>query len=709
MTSRRASGSESGSLAGVAGLLAGGLLVSLSIYTVRIAEHLTEDAALKSAQAHAEAVEWLSQRYSESEALQDPPPSAETACPASVAEALRAGHSFASEEVSVSQLPIQWPPGEQPDLDTFQTEALRAFSADPRRELVRIERRPDARWLRYSRAQIVSASCVACHSLRAAGPQRDWREGDAARVIEVTRRIESLVSVSADLSGLLLLPLVCGGLTALGIGVAVARARARAREAEIVSKALAGTNRELMEQRAEQLKQQRALVKLAELADEQNAQLVTAIQETERARSTEAARVAELERARSATLNLLEDMQHARHNAEAADRAKSAFLANMSHEIRTPMNAILGFADLLDDPNLPERDRRRYLDTVRRNGAQLVGLINDILDLSKLDAGALCTEQVPCNVVQALEDIAELFTASVVAKGVRLEFVRGSSLPRYLSCDVVRVRQILTNLIGNAVKFTSQGTVTVEADFDAGRGSANGRLQVAVRDTGVGIPEDQLEEIFEPFAQADGSTTRRFGGTGLGLTICRRLARRLGGDILVQSSPGIGSCFTLTLDAHPVSETEVRQEQQPTAPIASDSTASAQTLGVRLHVLIVDDAPDNRWLMTAMLEGRGCRVSTASDGIEGLRAALDANRDDAPFDLILMDMQMPRLDGYGAVRELRSQGYSAPICALTAHSMAGDRERCLESGCDDYLTKPIDRERLDRILALLAEKRSVAR
>jgi signal transduction histidine kinase/CheY-like chemotaxis protein len=377
----------------------------------------------------------------------------------------------------------------------------------------------------------------------------------------------------------------------------------------------------------------------------------------------------------------------AREAADESNRFKSEFLANMSHEIRTPMTAILGYTDVLLEENWGRRSTLDALGILKRNGEHLLELINDILDLSKIEAGKLTVEPVACDPRQIVEEVATLMQPRAEAKGLCMRLELDTGLPPWIVTDPLRLRQILLNLVGNAVKFTDQGEVVMAADWAALGGA--GELTISVRDTGIGMSVANLEALFQPFRQADSSTTRRFGGTGLGLAISRRLARRLGGDVTVDSTLGTGSIFRLTLTAAATSGPtgEAALLEHRVAPLPDQGLADCR-------VLLAEDGPDNQRLITLVLERAGARVTLAATGEDAARLAHYAWERDQPYDVILMDMQMPLLDGYGATRLLRAQGYPGPIIALTANAMSGDRETCLAAGCDDYATKPIDRPQL---------------
>ncbi len=387
--------------------------------------------------------------------------------------------------------------------------------------------------------------------------------------------------------------------------------------------------------------------------------------------------------------------------ADAANRAKSAFLANMSHEIRTPMTAILGYADLLLEPAQAPRDRLDAVQTIRRNGEHLLSIINDILDLSKIEAGRMVIEQIDVDPLTVIEEVFSLMQVRAKGKGLTLVSDLVFPQPVIIRSDPTRLRQILVNLVGNAIKFTETGGVTVRTSFVP---APQPRMRFSVQDTGIGIDPAALSNLFQPFTQADVSTTRRFGGTGLGLTISQRLATMLGGDIEVESTPGEGSTFTVWIGCESVSEDDMRFE----APLAESAGQSARSSGeparLSAHILLAEDGPDNQRLISYHLRKAGATVTIAENGRIAVERALAALREGRPFDVILMDMQMPEMDGYTASSLLRAEGFRGPIVALTAHAMSGDRDKCIHAGCSDYLTKPIDRDRLLATCAALSSR-----
>jgi PAS domain S-box-containing protein len=389
------------------------------------------------------------------------------------------------------------------------------------------------------------------------------------------------------------------------------------------------------------------------------------------------------------------ELERARADADRANEAKSDFLAKMSHEIRTPMTAIMGFADLLRQGSPDPEQRSEFVDTIRRNGAHLLAILDDILDLSKIEAGRMSLELVPADVPELLGDAAALFSKRAEAKGLSFSVEAAGEVPSTVKTDPTRVRQVVYNLLGNAVKFTQSGRVTLIVGHDAERE----RLRFEVIDEGIGMSPEQVQRVFEPFAQADASMSRKYGGTGLGLSLSLRLAEMLGGSIEVISKMGEGSRFIFTCAASREAGADVlipeelleRSRRRRGADGHAEAGAGEQR-GRR--VLVVEDGPDNRRLIAFHLAKAGFETSMAENGRLGVDAFHRAASRGEAFDVVLMDMQMPELDGYAATRELRAAGVAVPIIALTAHAMTGDREKCLAAGCDDYLTKPIERQTL---------------
>jgi len=404
------------------------------------------------------------------------------------------------------------------------------------------------------------------------------------------------------------------------------------------------------------------------------------------------------------------ELMEAKSAAEGASRAKSSFLANMSHEIRTPMTAILGYADLLSYPDQSDEQRHQCIQTIRRNSQHLLAIINDILDVSKIEAGKMTVEQIECSPVSILSDVHGLMIGRARDKNLALDVRFVDPVPERILSDPTRLRQILVNLLGNAIKFTNRGGVKLLVGIVPGGYYKSTMIRFDVVDTGVGMTDLQVSALFKPFTQADASTTRRFGGTGLGLTIARRLAQLLGGDINVRSVQGNGSTFTVTIRTGDLAG--VRSVERFDAAYINDGANSSSWQGARARlngrVLLAEDGPDNRTLIRFYLEQAGLQVEMVENGAEAVETALAAQQQGRPFDLILMDMQMPEMDGYEASSRLRAANYTRPIVALTAHAMDGDREKCLASGCDDFATKPIEPQRLLEVICQAAPNVAVA-
>ncbi len=389
-----------------------------------------------------------------------------------------------------------------------------------------------------------------------------------------------------------------------------------------------------------------------------------------------------------------ESLEEATCLAEAAAKSKAEFLANMSHEIRTPMTAILGYTDLLMDPDHRETEFENTVQTIKRNGEHLLILINDILDLSKFDAGQMTVERVECSLSQVALDVESLMKVKADAKGLSLGVEQTGAVPRTVLADPTRIRQILINLTGNAIKFTETGEVRIILCMIDPPDTHNPRIKFQVKDAGIGMTEEQLAKIFEPFQQADTSTNRKFGGTGLGLSISARLVKLLDGSVSAESTPGEGSCFSIELPMTSAEDMELIENLDAirnAKPKPSQMCKSKLANQLNARILLAEDGPDNQRLISFHLKKAGATVEIVENGKIAHDRAMEELHNGTPFDAILMDMQMPVMDGYAATTLLRNEGYSEPIIALTAHAMASDRQKCIDAGCDDYATKPIDR------------------
>lgn len=377
-------------------------------------------------------------------------------------------------------------------------------------------------------------------------------------------------------------------------------------------------------------------------------------------------------------------MRELAQQAQAASRIKTEFLANMSHEIRTPMTAILGFTELLGKTIEADDEAVDALETIQRNGRHLLDVVNDVLNISKIEAGQFTVNRANLGLPRMIDEVFELLAHKASAKGLQLEHSSSPNGPTIIATDSVRLRQILVNLIGNAIKFTQNGSVRVVTSA----GDAPGSVVIEVTDTGVGLDQNQVTQIFDPFVQGDSTTTRNHGGTGLGLSISRKIAESLGGSLAADPSFQGGSRFVLTLDAvGPIGDAVPAPEKPVARPAAAPDDRPCR-------VLLAEDSRDSQRLITHHLREAGHEVVTADNGQEAVERTLQAQDEGQPFDLILMDMQMPLLDGYGATESLRAKGYTGRIVALTAHAMDFEKQRCLDAGCDEYATKPIPRQSL---------------
>lgn len=392
-----------------------------------------------------------------------------------------------------------------------------------------------------------------------------------------------------------------------------------------------------------------------------------------------------------------ESLRLAQLQAESANQAKSAFLANMSHEIRTPLTAVLGCADTLY-PRVADDEQREMVQMIRNQGQMLLGILNDVLDLSKIEAGKLEIHQQPCALHTVIEEVRSLFQPLATDRGIELITHYPKRMPRKITTDSLRVRQILINLVGNAVKFTERGKVTIQVlPLDPQKPDI---IRVEVRDTGVGIPQEKLRHIFTAFNQEHRHLSQKYGGTGLGLTICQRLVELLHGRIYAESELGKGSCLSFEL---PITSGEAAELASSAEMIRSDQLQIQQhessIIQIPLRVLVAEDTRSIQFLIRRMLEDIKAKVTLVNDGQEALDLLLRYPPGSEPFDLILMDMQMPVLNGFETTAKLRSLGYTLPIVALTAAALQGDRERCLQAGCNEYLPKPLDRQQLFILMA----------
>lgn len=392
----------------------------------------------------------------------------------------------------------------------------------------------------------------------------------------------------------------------------------------------------------------------------------------------------------------VDELEKLKHQAESANVAKTQFLANMSHEIRTPLASVMGFAEILSQEGISIEEKARSADAVKRNGRLLMRLIDDILDLSKIEAGKLEFERTPFDLNELIKDVEASLSFRAKEKGVSLHFRRTGETKAHYVSDTVRIKQVFLNVIGNAVKFTHRGEVTVELDIRGkdltqAIGANFDWITLRVTDQGIGLSSEHSRRLFQPFGQADASTSRNFGGSGLGLVISREIARALGGGLeLVSSEEGKGSTFQVKLLLEKVPSLSKGAEAEPS--IDMTKTAAPADLSAK-NIMVVDDSPDNLTLIELFLQDTKAQMTFAKNGYEALDLLMEKK-----FDLVLMDIQMPGKDGHETTEEMRQLGFRKPIIALTAHATKSEQVKCIASGCDAVMVKPIDRKKLVQLI-----------
>jgi signal transduction histidine kinase/CheY-like chemotaxis protein len=381
-------------------------------------------------------------------------------------------------------------------------------------------------------------------------------------------------------------------------------------------------------------------------------------------------------------------LRTSRNESDVANRIKGAFLASMSHEIRTPLTAIVGFSDLLLGRRRSPEEHEEFIRTIKRNGEHLLTITNDILDLSKIEAGKMRVENMVTSPTEIVAEVCSMLRAPAIEKGLDLEVTYDGPIPKNIRTDPTRLRQALINLIGNAIKFTESGGIAIVVGLATSPQDKNPMLRLSVTDTGIGLTKEQMENLFVPFLQADVETSRKFGGTGLGLSITKHLAGLLGGDVTVTSKPGKGSTFSMTIQTGSLEGVPILVK--PTEAGVQGAAALPEKFELKGRILLAEDGVSNQKVISTYLREAGCYVDIAPNGQQAIEKAMVNWRGGLPYDLVLMDMLMPVLDGYQATAQLRQQGYTRPIVALTANALAGDRSKCLNVGCNDFMTKPIE-------------------
>ncbi|MBK7642166.1 MAG: response regulator [Planctomycetes bacterium] len=418
-----------------------------------------------------------------------------------------------------------------------------------------------------------------------------------------------------------------------------------------------------------------------------------------------AARLRELEAALAKSETSRTSAESARRIAEEASSRKSAFLASVGHELRTPMTSILGFAEQLLDPGFDPNGRVESIGMIRRNADNLMHLIDDVLDISKIEAGRLQLQSAPCSLFGILSEVRSVMGARAARKGLEFRVEIPRPVPDGIVTDDLRLKQVLLNLVGNAIKFTEHGFVRLSVGCREAR-AGEARLWFRIEDTGIGLDPKTIERLFVPFSQADETIQQRFGGSGLGLSICAHLVERLGGRIVAEGSPGSGSTFAFDIEAGLTEGCLWRGSEglDGASPRLWETRYTARKPAQPARVLLAEDGEDNRRLIAHLVRRVGVELTSVENGAEAIEAVHKAREAGQPFDVLLMDMQMPVLDGYSAVRRMRDEGLRTPIIALTANAMTPDRQRCLDVGCDEFCAKPIDFDQffaaLERSLAL---------
>jgi len=625
-----------------------------------------------------------------------------------------------------SEYPFPWRREDGGPRDGFEREALAALAADPSRPFERFEDEDGRTSLRYAVADRMGASCVGCHNSYPGSPRTDWQEGDVCGVLAISRPFGGAVAAIRGSRGDAFLVLgAVGGLGVIVILILVRRGVASAIRLREANRELTSANGELARRSADLEASAVEHASLVASMEATTAGLELAIARADESNVALRRYAEEAEDSRRAALNLMQDMEVTARRAGAAARAKASFLDTMSHELRTPLNGIVGMTGLLLETRL-DTEQLECAQVVRKSADALLVVLDDILDFSTTGSMYAASVKIDFDPRACLYDIAELLREGARAKGLAFA-VACESLPSRVHGDPRSLRQALVRLVGNAIKFTRAGSVRLVAiaeRCDAERVS----LRYVIEDSGVGIPAERLEKLFEPFSQIDSSAAREHGGTGMGLAFARRLVDRLGGEISIESTVGVGTRVTLRVSFAARNEAaavrdDALAERSASVPHAAVESSIPQPPGAGpserggptvvdarpvpppARILVVEDNAVNQKVALRLLERLGFDVDVVGNGVEALEALARAT-----YGAVLMDCQMPQMDGFTAARAIRAGAAGAardvPIIALTANARAGDRERCIEAGMDDYLAKPVEKGELAAKLAAWLSRRS---
>jgi signal transduction histidine kinase/ActR/RegA family two-component response regulator len=587
-------------------------------------------------------------------------------------------------------------------LDFFEFNAINAFKKDPNTHFYRFEEKNSKKVLRYAIADVMRDKCVQCHNSHPETPKNDWQVGDVRGILSVTYPLTDLLnSTKQELHWILGLILTGCLIWVSGFIYLIIKLSVNAERLHIANLGLEESN--LFQQKQTKILQlrQQELNKIIQDIDVKNNQLEQSRQQMSVINTELEKQASYLEKANTASMNVMQDMAIAKATAEKATLSKSEFLANMSHEIRTPMNGIMGLTQILMITPLDD-EQKSYLETLDVSAKSMMRLLNDILDFSKIEANQLELESTEFNLIETVQQVIDLMSHKTNEKNVDLLLEYDLDETLILCSDSIRLKQILSNLINNAIKFTDKGHIKTRIET---KNIYKNKIQLLfeVEDTGIGIPEAKQLLIFDKFSQADTSITRQYGGTGLGLAICRQLTYLFDGEIGIKSNPSGGSIFWFTIEVDMIVKSIDENQKNMPVILQEEQNNNACFMGIeKLEILVVEDNPVNQLIVKSFLKRiESIEITMAKNGIEAVNYAKKQK-----FDLILMDCQMPEMDGFEATEHIRQQSLNqaTTIIAVTANAMSSDRELCLTSGMDDYLSKPLEYEKLVEKLQLWVGK-----